>query len=51
MELAIRGYLPEPAEPTLANWPPAFDPAFAAPLQKILTTILNACLAFAEGTP
>lgn len=49
MELAIRGYLPEPAVPDPANWPPAFDPAFAAPLQAVLTDILNACLAFAEG--
>lgn len=50
MELAIRGYLPEPAAPTPDTWPPAFDPAFAAPLQAVLTTILNACLAFAEET-
>ncbi len=48
MELAIRGYLPEPATPDEANWPPVFDPAFAAPLQAIIVRILNACLAFAE---
>jgi formiminoglutamase len=49
MELAIRGYLPEPAAPGPANWPPAFDPAFAAPLQAVLSQILTACLDFAKG--
>lgn len=49
MELAMRGYMPEPATPTPANWPPAFDPAFAAPLQETLRAVLTACLAFAKG--
>jgi len=50
MELAIRGYLPEPEVPGAGNWPPAFDAAFAAPLQAVLREILAACLAFAERT-
>ncbi|SFF98651.1 formiminoglutamase [Novosphingobium sp. CF614] len=51
MELAIRGYLPEPEAPDENGWPPTFDPEFAAPLQAILAHILDACLAFAEGGP
>ncbi len=47
MELAIRAYLREPAEPTPDNWPPAFDPALAAPLSVILRNILSTCIAFA----
>ena len=48
MELAIRGYMPEPAEPTPENWPPAFDPGFATPLMAVLRQILTACLDFAQ---
>lgn len=48
MELAIRAYLPEPAEPTPENWPPAFDPAFAAPVSAVLRSILTSCIAFAQ---
>lgn len=48
MELAIRGYMPEPAAPDETNWPPPFDPAFAAPLQGTLRAILAACLDFAR---
>jgi len=48
MELAIRGYLPEPAKPDETNWPPAFDPAYAAPLKAILFDILKASIAFAQ---
>lgn len=44
MELAMRGYLEE-AQP----WPPAWDPARAAPMQAILRRVLEACLDFAEG--
>ncbi|WP_034157484.1 N-formylglutamate deformylase [Sphingomonas sp. ERG5] len=49
MELAIRGYMPEPDAPTPANWPTPFDPDFAAPLAATLTDILKACLAFARA--
>ncbi len=47
MELAIRGYMDEPDEPSEANWPPPFDSQRAAPLAATLTGILRACLAFA----
>jgi len=47
MELAIRGYAPEPAAPDEHNWPPAFDPAYAAPLSATLRNVINACLDFA----
>lgn len=46
MELAIRGYLDEPATPTAANWPPAFDPARAR-VAPVLNQIMKACIAFA----
>ena len=48
MELAIRGYMPEPAEPTPENWPSAFDADFAAPLTAVLRHVLSACLDFAQ---
>lgn len=48
MELAIRGYAPEPAAPDEHNWPPAFDPAYAAPLSATLRNVINACLDFAS---
>jgi len=48
MELAIRGYMAEPAVPDETNWPPPFDAAFAAPLQETLRAILAACLDFAR---
>lgn len=47
MELAQRGYMAEPDEPTENNWPSPIDsePAIAAPLRAILL----ACIAFAKG--
>jgi formiminoglutamase len=52
MELAIRGYLPEPTEVAPGNWPPDFDPGFAAPLIATLRSVLGACLDFArKGQP
>jgi formiminoglutamase len=51
MEIAMRAYLREPADaPDEANWPPAYDPAFAAPLRADLTRILAAATAFAKGS-
>jgi formiminoglutamase len=41
MELAYRGYMQEPDTPTEHNWPPFYDPAYAAPLRQILQTILE----------
>lgn len=49
MELAIRGYLPEPQAIDPCNWPIAFDPAFAAPLTRTLRTALEGALAFARS--
>ena len=49
MELAMRGYLAEPDEVTPSNWPPAFDPDFAAPLVTVLKAALEGALAFARG--
>jgi formiminoglutamase len=48
IELAIRGYLTEPAGPTNeANWPPEYDAALAGPMQAVLSRVLKACLTFA----
>ena len=49
MELALRGYLRETDPPTPETWPPAYDPAYAAPLVATLTDILKACIAFARA--
>ena len=47
MELAMRGYLTEPAEPTPQNWPP---PLAAQPqIIPTLQALIGACLTFAEG--
>jgi formiminoglutamase len=43
MELAMRGYLDEDG-----RWPPAWDVVRAQPLQRALTGVLAACLAFAS---
>ncbi len=51
MEIAMRAYLREPeGTPTEANWPPAYDPDFAAPLRADLARILAATVAFAKGS-
>ncbi len=49
MELAIRAYALEPAEPTPENWPPAYSPDHAAASRTTLTAVLEACLAFARA--
>lgn len=49
MELAIRGYHPEPDMPTPGNWPGAFAPDVATPIVATLFQILTACIAFARG--
>jgi formiminoglutamase len=48
MELAMRGYLDEPAETTPHSWPTAFDPARAGAMRAVLREILQSCLAFAK---
>ena len=47
MELAMRGYLTEPAEPAPANWPAPLNPA--PPITPTLQALIGACLTFAEG--
>jgi N-formylglutamate deformylase len=50
MELAMRGYLQEPADELMPdNWPPTFDPKCAAELQSVLNKVLRACLQFASA--
>jgi N-formylglutamate deformylase len=48
MELAMRGYLDEPANVSPETWPVPYDPARAASLQATLRAILQTCIAFAE---
>ena len=51
MEIAMRAYLREPnGAIEEANWPPRYDPDFAAPLRADLALILSAALAFAKGS-
>src|SRR5262249_48031090 len=48
MELACRGYLREPdGAVDEANWPCAWDEAFAAPMRAVLEQVLTACIDFA----
>jgi len=49
MELAIRGYAADVAVPDPGNWPPSYEPEFAAPMQAILREILHHTITFAEG--
>ena len=47
MELAMRGYMDEPEQPTPENWP---APLGAAPaIGPTLRALIGACLAFAKG--
>jgi N-formylglutamate deformylase len=49
MELAMRGYLIEPAEPLKrSNWPAPLDDALAQNLRGTLRGVLEACIAFAQ---
>ncbi len=49
MELACRGYLREPDAVSADNWPPQFDPDYAAPLRSVLETVLARCITFAQS--
>jgi formiminoglutamase len=52
MELAIRGYLAEPAGPLdETNWAPQYNLASASAIRDVLSQVLEACLAFARGDP
>jgi formiminoglutamase len=46
MELACRGYMPEPDAPDETNWPTMFDAGYAAPMQSVLRNIIDAVLEF-----
>lgn len=48
MELAMRGYLDEPAALTPETWPVRYDEARAAPMRETLTRVLRACIAFSK---
>ena len=48
MELAMRGYLDEPAAVSPETWPLSYDPARAAPIAAVLRTALERCIAFAK---
>lgn len=49
MELAMRTYLAEPPVTAWGNWSADYDPARAAPLQRVLREILEAAIAFARN--
>lgn len=46
MELAMRGYLEEPAQPDERNWPAELDDARAARLRVALRDAFSACIQF-----
>jgi formiminoglutamase len=49
MELSMRAYLHEPnGAISPDNWPPEYDPVYAAPLRALLADVLTACLEFAR---
>ena len=48
MELAMRGYLREPATIDETDWPVAFDPAIAAPVAAVLREALQGAVNFAK---
>jgi N-formylglutamate deformylase len=48
LELAIRGYMNEPDQPTLENWPTTYNADHAAAMRAILQRILETCISFAS---
>ncbi len=48
MELACRGYLPEPESIAPGNWPPPWRSDYAEPLRAPLEKVMRACLDFAS---
>ena len=51
MEIACRAYLREPpGTVSEGDWPPEYDPEYAAPTRETLRTILLAALAWAQRT-
>jgi formiminoglutamase len=50
MELATRGYLHEqPGAVSETDWPPPYEPNYAALLRDVLRAILNRCIKFARS--
>lgn len=49
LELACRGYMDEPGDPSPQNWPTPYDEARAAKMRSVLQRVLAACIAFARG--
>ena len=50
MELACRGYIPEPVGPVTPEiWPVAYDPDYAAPMREALTGLFRSLIEWAEG--
>ncbi len=50
MELACRGYMPEPAGPVAEKtWPSPYDPDYAAPMRTALTGLLQSLIAWARS--
>jgi len=49
MELACRGYMPEPETIHERNWPDEYDPEYAASLRRVLQDIMCACLDFSAS--
>ena len=45
MELACRAYMREPSAVSRENWPPPYDPAYAAATRNVLEKIFSAILA------
>jgi formiminoglutamase len=50
IELAMRAYLDEPAEPTADNWPTPYSPQRAAVLRERLQAVCTAMIEFAQTT-
>jgi formiminoglutamase len=48
LELACRGYMDEPEEPSPQNWPAPYDEKRAAKMRDVLRRVLTACIAFAS---
>jgi formiminoglutamase len=48
LELACRGYMDEPEDPSAGKWPSHYSVERAAPMRTVLKQILQACLNFAS---
>jgi N-formylglutamate deformylase len=48
LELACRGYMDEPEEPSPQNWPTTYEERRATKMREVLQRVLAACIAFAS---